>query len=86
MVWLMSLTSNPKTVYRNTIVGSVVTVAGIVETGNKVCVPESEDRCIPGHLKELYSEAIKGQSAINANLTLQVLLQIQHLKTTVERL
>lgn len=67
MVRLMNLTSNPKTVYRNTIVGSVAAVAGIVETGNKVCVPESEDRCIHGYLKELYSEAIKGQSAINAN-------------------
>lgn len=67
MVRLMNLTSNPKIVYRNTIVGSVAAVAGIVETGNKVCVPESEDRCIPGHMKELYSEAINGQSAINAN-------------------
>ena len=53
-VRLINLTRSPQTVDRNTIVGFAAAVTSILETGDKVCVPKSEDRYIPEHLEELY--------------------------------
>ena len=75
---LMNVSSQPQTVYKNTLVGKTSAVTNVMDYSNQSVEKNFEDT-IPGHLKELYAETTKDLSAEQALKTKKVLLKYQHI-------